>query len=297
MCCYRDAKNFERFNLIVQSMICLTVSNLKNAKKLIEESKEVRPAAGGGGGPVASGSGCSSGSGGSGGAGGGNGSGSSQNNNNDETADTKLSTPEEKSNEETKDDSLPCQEEKWSLSEIEKLLLLVSKAFLLNFPLYIAYKHGVHSRLDEITAEEAQSLSMICDLHDNEIPAFLLRNVSLFCNSGGFGAMQACFEHTNLPVTTAHAITAAVSNLKLWLNYRCIVQLFVPLRVKVLQYMCKLSDQDLRSPSTRSMADFMWSAIRDPLDATINFDVEGLALAFKYFNSTTLTMRLAGMYL
>lgn len=143
----------------------------------------------------------------------------------------------------------------------------------------------------------SQNLSMFCDLHDSEIPAFLLRNVTLFCNNGGFTAMIACFGLANLPVSTAHAITAVISNLKLWLNYRSVVQLFVPLRVKILQYMCKLSDQDLRSPATRSMADFMWAAIKDPLDSQVAFDTEGLALAFKYFTSTTLTMRLAGTHI
>lgn len=187
-------------------------------------------------------------------------------------------------------------EETWILPEVEKLFLLVSKIFLLNFPLYIAYKHGTHARLDDISAEEAQHLAIFCDLHDNEIPVYLLRNICLFCNSGGFAAMMLSFEHPDLPVTTAHAITATVSNIKLWLNYGCIVQLFVPLRSRVLQYMCKLSDQNLRTAATRAMADFVWSAVRDPLDASVSFDVEGLALAFKYFTSTTLTMRLAGGY-
>lgn len=137
---------------------------------------------------------------------------------------------------------------------------------------------------------------MYCDLHDTEIPSFLLRNVNIFCNNGGFTAMMSCFEISALPVSTAHAITATISNLKLLLNYRSVVQLFVPLRIKVLQYMCKLSDQDLRSPATKSMADFMWAAIKDPLDTQVTFDTDGLALAFKYFTSTTLTMRLAGSF-
>lgn len=38
----------------------------------------------------------------------------------------------------------------------------------------------------------------------------------------------------------------------------------------------------------------MWAAVKDPLDSHCNFDTEGLALAFKYFTSSTLTMRLAG---
>lgn len=39
----------------------------------------------------------------------------------------------------------------------------------------------------------------------------------------------------------------------------------------------------------------MWSAVKDPLDARLAFDREGLELAFKYFTSSTLTMRLGGV--
>lgn len=186
-------------------------------------------------------------------------------------------------------------EEIWTLAELEKLLILIAKAFLLNFPLYIAYKHAVHARLDDISAQDAQSLSVYCDLHENEMPVYLLRNVSLFCTTHGFAHLMTCFDTANLPVSTAHAITAVVSNLKLWLNYRSIVTLFVPIRSKILQYMRQLADQDLRSPATKTMADFMWTAIKDPLDTQITFDADGLALALKYFASSTLTMRLAGM--
>lgn len=182
--------------------------------------------------------------------------------------------------------------ETWTLLETERLLILLAKTFLLNFPLYIAYKHAVQ-RLDEI--QDAQSLACYCDLHENEMPIYLLRNVTLFCSAQGFIHLGDCFNVPNLPVSTAHAITAIVSNLKLWLNYRSIVTLYVPIRSKILQYMCKLADQDFRSPATKTMGEFMWTAIKDPLDTQITFDTDGLALSFKYFTSTTLTMRLAGM--
>jgi ubiquitin carboxyl-terminal hydrolase 34 len=39
----------------------------------------------------------------------------------------------------------------------------------------------------------------------------------------------------------------------------------------------------------------MWNAIKDPLDTPVAFDIDGLDLAFKYFTSSTLTMRLAGI--
>jgi ubiquitin carboxyl-terminal hydrolase 34 len=144
-------------------------------------------------------------------------------------------------------------DEIWTVLELEKVLIFISKVFLLNFPLYIAHKHGVHYG-HESTQQEIQSVSMFCDIHDTEIPVYLYHNVTLFCSAGGFGAMTQCFEISDLPLSLAHACTVAISNIKLWLNYRSIVQLFVPLRIKVLQYMCKLSDRDLRSQATKSMA-------------------------------------------
>ncbi|EDV93130.1 ubiquitin carboxyl-terminal hydrolase puf [Drosophila grimshawi] len=331
MCLYRDNKNYDRFNLVVQSLICLTVQHLKHIDHLIDSYKRLtasaaqvvaqaqrKPPA-----PereahndndsesenkskeqLASSSSLSSSS-----------------PTSARAADENKAKLADGSGDEEKRASgdgpgppkkppttppLPAPpsstkshpqytEEPWILPEVEKLLVLVSKVFLLNFPLYIAHKHGMHSRLDDLQADEAHHLALICDLHDNDLPIYLLRNVSLFCNSGGFGAMSLCFEHPDLPVSTAHSMTATVSNVKLWLNYHCNTQLFVPLRSRILQYMCKLSDQNLRSAATRAMADFVWSSMRDPLDVAVNFDTEGLALAFKYFTSTTLTMRLAGM--
>lgn len=126
MCCYREIKNYERFNLIVQSMICLTVSQLKGIAVLIDN----RPA------PV--------------------------NKNNNSASSSSASSNGSADNHTVKCDGDKTVDEvkvdpkSWSLPEVEKLLILISKAFLLNFPLYIAYKHGVHSRLDDISAQEAQ---------------------------------------------------------------------------------------------------------------------------------------------
>ncbi|XP_058056030.1 ubiquitin carboxyl-terminal hydrolase puf [Anopheles bellator] len=321
MCCYRDVKNFERFNLVVQAIVYFTVYQLKNIRKLLAQNQLQASAASSATAgipsepPVPTKDAIT----------GSEGNDNVANNERTKPSDAPVSNLEPSVNSEDRikdgshreSDSTAEQtdgtqesdkqvasstssnqrtvDEVWTLVDVEKLLILVSKVFLLNFPLYVAYKHGVHARLDEVSAQEVQTLSIFCDLHDSEIPAFLLRNVSLFCNYAGFDVMIQCFDQPGLPVSTAHAITATSSNIKLWINYRSIVQLFIPLRVKVLQYMCRLSDQDLRSPATKSMADFMWTAIKDPLDSQITFDTEGLALAFKYFTSSTLTMRLAGM--
>lgn len=93
--------------------------------------------------------------------------------------------------------------------ERDKLLILVSKVFLLNFPLYVAFKHTVQSKVDDLTQQEIANLSMFCDLHDSEIPMYLLKNVSWFCKIGGLMAMTKCFTHLTtdaLPVSTAHAM-------------------------------------------------------------------------------------------
>lgn len=71
---------------------------------------------------------------------------------------------------------------------------------------------------------------------------------------GGVQAMTACFEHQSLPLPVAHAIIALVCNLKLWLNFRSIMQLFIPLRSKVLRYMCNLADKDLRTQGIKTLA-------------------------------------------
>uniref|UniRef100_A0AAR5QD97 ubiquitinyl hydrolase 1 n=1 Tax=Dendroctonus ponderosae TaxID=77166 RepID=A0AAR5QD97_DENPD len=258
MCCYRDSKNLERFSYLTQGLICMCVSQLK---QLVERSTDNQDA-------------------------------DIQTNNNE------IKIGEKDSNTGGTQNSEENEKENAEAVERDKLLILVSKIFLLNFPLYVALKHTIQSKVDELTQQEMANLNLFCDLNDSEIPIYLLKNVSWFCKIGGLLTMNDCFTHLNtnyLPVSTAHAMISIVCNLKLWMNYKTMVSLLVPLRSCVLRYMCKLSDQDLRTPTIKSMADFMWNAIKDPLDSPIAFDVDGLDLAFKYFTSSTLTMRLAGI--
>lgn len=103
------------------------------------------------------------------------------------------------------------EDEKENLEVVErdKLLILCSKIFLLNFPLYVAYKHTIQSKLDELSQQEMQNLNLFCDLHDSEIPIYLLKNVSWFCKLGGLLAMTNCFTNLSpemLPVSTAHSM-------------------------------------------------------------------------------------------
>ena len=72
--------------------------------------------------------------------------------------------------------------------------------------------------------------------------------------------------------------------------------------------MCQLNDSELRAQAARHIADFLWSSAKENMIDSSNsaggnggsatgicFDKDGLDLAFKYFNSTTLTMRLTGI--
>ena len=67
--------------------------------------------------------------------------------------------------------------------------------------------------------------------------------------------MSACFDmEITLPVGLAHSMVAVICNIKLWLNYSSVLQLFIPLRSRVMKYMCRLTDKELRTPAVRTMA-------------------------------------------
>lgn len=67
--------------------------------------------------------------------------------------------------------------------------------------------------------------------------------------------VSACFDMENtLPVSLAHSMVAVICNLKLWLNYASVIQLFIPFRSRVMKYMCRLEDKELRTPAVRTMA-------------------------------------------
>lgn len=135
-------------------------------------------------------------------------------------------------------------------------------------------------------------------MNDVEVPLHLLRYVCLFCGKNGLSLMKDCFEYgtpETLPFLIAHAFITVVSNIRIWLHIPAVMQHIIPFRTYVIRYLCKLSDQELRQSAARNMADLMWSTVKEPLDTTLCFDKESLDLAFKYFMSPTLTMRLAGL--
>ncbi|RWS07088.1 hypothetical protein B4U79_12772 [Dinothrombium tinctorium] len=253
-CIFKDLKNFDKLNLLIQGLLITCLSLLKSIIKSLSTSEEVSS-------------------------------------NNDETNG--------KSREkDTEMDYESVDFDKWSIQEKEKLLHLVSKTFHIHFPLYTVHKHNVQSRLEDLTQREAALLSTFCDPSDAEIPILLLKNVSFFCEHEAIGLLVECFSKATpntLNLGLAHAIIAVISNLKYVINVNNLIPKLVLLRTCVISYLCKIPDKDLRIPSNRNMFEFMWSVIKDPLDPRCVIDKEGLALALKYFTSSTLTMRLAGI--
>lgn len=112
----------------------------------------------------------------------------------------------------------------------------------------------MNHRFEEVSTAEGTQLAVFCDVHDSsEFPIALLRNVTLFCRSGGLQGMASAFKLPSslVPPGMAHALISILCNIKLWLNYRAVLQLFGPVRANALHYMCQLSDQELRTQPAR----------------------------------------------
>ncbi|KAL5008333.1 hypothetical protein ScPMuIL_013914 [Solemya velum] len=291
MCCFKDLKNFEKLNNMVQIILSVAIRVMQTLPDDIrkqnekdegdrEEKIETKEAD----------------------------SVKDQKSDEKKKGDNKdnkekdEASTQEKKESETEDvdmeDESDEDPEKWTVDEKERLLQFITKVFLLNFPTYLAYKHIVHSSLEELSQQETSALNNYCEISDLDVPLFLLRNVCFFCDSNGIGALRQCFEKATpdtLPFNFAHLLITLIANLRLWMNIPAVMQCIVPLRTAVIRYMCKLSDKDLRMAGNRNMTDLMWAAVKEPLETHFTFDKEGLDLAFKYFTCSTLTIRLAGI--
>lgn len=106
MCCYREIKNFDRFIRLIHNIVLCTLQQLQEIQQEYQNVGEKKEGVSGSDG--------------------------------DET-DKK----EKEKTEEQKAQSLEMRTSlKWTHQDREKLFHLLSKVFLLNFPLYIAMKHG-----------------------------------------------------------------------------------------------------------------------------------------------------------
>ena len=154
MCCFKDFKNFERLNNIVQVILNVAIRIIQtlpqdtekeqkiskqtedeekdNAKKTIEDSEEDKEKKKPTPEDVKDNE--------------------DKEKNEEKTEEEKKEKDDvEKKEEEKKEEEMESEdasEEFWSAEEKEKLLQFVAKVFLTNFPLYMAYKHSIQASLE-----------------------------------------------------------------------------------------------------------------------------------------------------
>lgn len=63
-----------------------------------------------------------------------------------------------------RDAEMEAELRSWTLEEKDRLFHFVTKIFLMNFPLYVAYKHSIHTSLEELSQQEASALNNYCEL-------------------------------------------------------------------------------------------------------------------------------------
>ncbi|XP_066282190.1 ubiquitin carboxyl-terminal hydrolase 34-like isoform X3 [Branchiostoma lanceolatum] len=306
-CCFKDARNVEKFNLLLQGLILVALNIIKTAYQEVRARQECSSSAKQ---EVTQGKAEEE---------------KQEEENKEEVVPKKqieedeaktdqdntgdVAMPEETTEETAKeeaDDKNEVEREvekdgmdvRWTLEEREGLLHCVAKIYQMQFPLYTSYKHYFHLSVEDLSQQEGNALGNYCDMNDVDVPVYLLKNVYHMCEHGGLLLIRQCFEQVTpelLPFPLAHAMVALVSNVRVWLHLPAVMQYILPMRPHVIRYLIRLSEKDLRMTGARNMADLMWSAVKEPLDSQLGFDRDSLELAFKYFTSPTLTMRLAGL--
>ncbi|KAH9519588.1 Ubiquitin carboxyl-terminal hydrolase 34 [Bulinus truncatus] len=158
-----------------------------------------------------------------------------------------------------------------------------------------------HSPLEpeiELSSAETTALHNYCEINDIDAPLLLLRNICFFIDSNGIGAMSQCFEkanNKNVPLIFAHTLITIIQNLRMWVNTPTVMSCILPLRSPIIRYMCTLSEADMRAAAAHNTMELMWQAIKEPVDSHMTFDREVMALVYKCFTSTTLTIRLGSI--
>jgi hypothetical protein len=186
----------------------------------------------------------------------------------------------------------------WSLDSKEKLLVALMKTFSINMPLYIIYKqllfnHGRYSRIKEcscstLTSDSISLLQLYCQTHSplkgigggsgggnstnarnqeiENLPIELFRNITHFIDLNGLTAIKECFYYSNpdiLPLNFVEAIFNIIVHLRLWLNVNTIEKQIIPIRtIAINNYMCQLTDRDLRLAGTKNITELMYETFK-----------------------------------
>ncbi|KAL8583540.1 hypothetical protein ACOMHN_054856 [Nucella lapillus] len=157
------------------------------------------------------------------------------------------------------------------------------------------------TKIEKMSMNYNKQVSSVSTFFLNEEPsAFFLRNICFLCDTNLMQNVTECFSSPDihhLPVHMSHALIQFISNVRYWLNPETIIQHIMPLRIPVIRYLCSLQQSDLRSFANRGLTDSILSAVKETPDrpAGRTFDGEGLALAYKFFNCESLSLRMAGI--
>jgi len=153
-CCFRDPKNFERFNWALQILILLVVEITTHLHDVPDSTNTEL----GKGVPTV----------------------------------VSKDTSEETLGQEIETSSI--KRPLWDIEDKDKLIHLVAKVYLNTFPTYVAYKQHMQMKNEEITPQEIHGLSQFCEINEPEASPYLFRNVTLFCKIGGMSALAACIS-------------------------------------------------------------------------------------------------------
>jgi len=82
----------------------------------------------------------------------------------DAPAVDQISKPYADTSESTADNNDSADTEEWSIEEKERLFQFVGKVFTPGFPLYCAYRHCIHSTLEDLSKQDACALNNYCEL-------------------------------------------------------------------------------------------------------------------------------------
>jgi len=145
-CCFRDCKNFERYNWALQVLILVVVEILKHYhENSAHRNVEVAGTA---------------------------------TDMNDEGTSTSSGSAGEGAN------PVPMEDQAkplWDVEDKEKLIPFVAKVFQCSFPTYVAFKQHAQMRAEEVSQQEIQSFGLFCELNEPDVSPYLYRNVTLFC--------------------------------------------------------------------------------------------------------------------
>ncbi|KAJ6218179.1 hypothetical protein RDWZM_009336 [Blomia tropicalis] len=187
----------------------------------------------------------------------------------------------------------------WTNEDKEKLFQLKAKIYQLSFPLYVAYKHSTINKNEELSASDKRNIAQYCDLSEYDMPSFLLRKIIYFIESDGMTLYASVINEanpSNVSIVFVHSMICVIQSIKQYFNPTYINIKLVAIRTNVINYLCKMQDNDLRIVSNRTMFEYVWSVVKEYNSFNqFSIDKDGLKIALKYFNSSTLTMRLSGI--